>query len=495
MAASSPRIPLISAALWTYAGCGLAVAIGNLLGLGRLHGWFIPPVTQMGGLLATSALLFAAGLVPFMLPREEKESSTGSAKKTFRTRLWRFLTSLRLTIFLLGSSTLLILFGTLDQVHDGIYLTQQRYFEHVFAVWSYPPQWLAGQQLGWIQLPQPAGYFVGPLLLVNLFCAHFRYYRHGWRKVGIALIHGGLVILLLGQFVAQVAQEDYFLWLTEGESNNYLESFHDDELVIIDKSDPEFDRVVSWPVAQFQQRQTTLRHPSLPFTVDVVGFLPNAMIMPKDQAPPEAVDAGISEGIGAERNFVLMRAPPTYADGERNRTTAIVDINVPDGSLGRWLVSNVFRQKTPMQMFTPTQSFEYRGRTYEIALRFKRAYLPGSIKLLDFEHDRYPGTEIPYNFSSQVEIMEDATLAKRSTLIYMNHPLRYADYTFYQASFANNDTASMFQVVRNPGRWLPYIACVVMTLGLMIQFTWGLVRFATRRRETGSSRPAKEISA
>ena len=30
----------------------------------------------------------------------------------------------------------------------------------------------------------------------------------------------------------------------------------------------------------------------------------------------------------------------------------------------------------------------------------------------------------------------------------MNHPLRYKGYTFYQASFANNDLTSIFQVVK-----------------------------------------------
>lgn len=405
--------------------------------------------------------------------------------------LWQFCTSLRLTVYLLAAGTLLIFFGTLDQVHDGIYLTQQRYFEHVFVVWAYPEQWAGANLLGWVRLPLPAGYLVGPLLIVNLFCAHFKYYRARWRKIGIALIHGGLVILLIGQLVAQVAQEDYFLWLTEGEQSNYLESFHDDELVIIDKSDPGRDRVISWPVSAFNQRETTLRHPTLPFTLEVVGFVPNAAIIPAEQAPPDAPDIGFTRGIGAERDFRLLQTPPTYADGERNRTTAIVDLHTADGTLGRWLVSNVFRQKTPMQTFTPPQSFEYNGKTYEIALRFTREYLPAHIRLNDFAHDRYPGTDIPHNFSSDVEIIDDESDTTRSTLIYMNHPLRFAGFTFYQASFANNDTASMFQVVRNPGRWLPYIACVVMTLGLVLQFGISLFRFAGRSRPRRTTRPGE----
>ncbi len=396
--------------------------------------------------------------------------------------LWKFFTSLRLTIYLLAASTLLVFFGTLDQVHDGIYLTQQRYFEHAFVVWAYPQQWLFFEYLGWVRLPMPAGYLLGPLLVINLFCAHFKYYQARWRKLGIALIHGGLVILLVGQLITQLGQKDFFLWLDEGEKSNYIESFHDNELVVIDKSHADFNRVVSWPVSAFSRQQTTLRHPTLPFTVEVAGFVPNAAILPRDQAPPNAPDLGFTRGLGAERDFTVLRMAPTYADGERNRATAIVDLRTSDGTLGRWLVSNVFRNKTPTQVVMPPQEFEYNGRTYEIALRFTREYLPAYIRLNEFTHDRYPGTDIPHNFSSDVDIIDVESGTARSTLIYMNNPLRFADYTFYQASFANNDTSSMFQVVRNPGRWIPYIATAVITLGLALQFGIGLLRFAGRMR-------------
>jgi cytochrome c biogenesis protein ResB len=136
-----------------------------------------------------------------------------------------------------------------------------------------------------------------------------------------------------------------------------------------------------------------------------------------------------------------------------------------------------------MREFFPSQTFEHEGRTWELSLRFKRAYLPAAIELVDFKHDRYPGTQIPYNFSSDVRIHEPGSNQGRDTLIYMNHPLRYAGLTFYQASFADNDTKSMFQVVRNPVRWVPYLACVITTLGLVLQFLTSLYFHSRRRRE------------
>jgi cytochrome c biogenesis protein ResB len=130
----------------------------------------------------------------------------------------------------------------------------------------------------------------------------------------------------------------------------------------------------------------------------------------------------------------------------------------------------------------PRQEFSYEGHTYEIALRFKRTYLPYSIELIDFTHDRYPGTEIPKNFASDVRIHNPAKNEHRQTKIYMNHPLRYEGLTFFQASFTKDDQASMFQVVRNPGWLIPYISCGLVSIGLILQFGIHLFRFASRKR-------------
>ena len=44
-------------------------------------------------------------------------------------RVWNFLTSLKLAVVLLGLSALLVFLGTLAQVHEGLYLAQERWFK------------------------------------------------------------------------------------------------------------------------------------------------------------------------------------------------------------------------------------------------------------------------------------------------------------------------------------------------------------------------------
>jgi hypothetical protein len=70
----------------------------------------------------------------------------------------------------------------------------------------------------------------------------------------------------------------------------------------------------------------------------------------------------------------------------------------------------------------------------------------------------------------------------RNVLIYMNHPLRYRGETYYQAGFEKDDRTSILQVVRNPSFIAPYVACIVVAAGLLVQFGYHLVGFSRRHR-------------
>ena len=486
---SSSYFGLTTRFILTLGACGWLIVVANLFRIAERSRWVFPFVDDLAGLMTTTLILIVVGLSPLAIrmmlgggmdnAKAEKKSTAGFSIIQW---LYQSLSSIKLTIFLLSASTLLIFFGTLDQVHYGIYHTQQKYFEHAFVVWQYPRQFIYGASLQWLQLPMPGGYLLGPLLILNLSVAHFRYFRPSWKKVGIPFIHAGIVILLLGQLWTQVRQIDYFLWLAEGDRGNFVEAFHLDEFVIIDKSDAEKDRVYAWDINALSRSNATLEHADLPFDVDVLWFVRNAAIFLRSQATNPYPQMPFDRGLGAERDYVAIAMPPTYKEGERNITTAVVRLNAAEGPIGTWLVSNIFRQTMPLREFFPVQGFEYQGREFELAIRFKRAYLPAELELLEFRHDRYPGTNIPFNFSSEMRIHETDAGTSRDTLIYMNNPLRYGGLTFYQASFADEDTKSMLQVVANPARWIPYLASTVITIGLVLQFMISLFVHAGRRK-------------
>jgi len=406
-----------------------------------------------------------------------------------------FFVSLKLTVVLLSLSIILIFWATLAQVQLGIWGVQEKFFHTLFVLGKIP-----GTDL---PVPVfPGGYFLGGLLLVNLLAAHLSRFRLEWKKAGIQLAHLGLILLLLGELVTSLLQVESNMRIEEGGTQHYSESYRRNELAILDTTHPDYNEVVAIPEAVLADGGT-IQNPKLPFQIRIRDFYPNAALRMRDAAPlPEFATsvAGSAKGAGSrpEQNsgqipggqqaatgpiatagvgprIAVTPLRLTYKQDERNAPAAHLEFVGPDGSLGTWLVSPVL---------SVPQTFAYAGRTWEIALRFKRYYHPFQIKLLDFAHDKYPGTEIPKNFSSRIRLRTDDARQDREVLIYMNNPLRHAGLTFYQASFERGDKVSILQVVRNPGWVLPYVSCIMMGLGLLLQFGLHLTGFIRKRAPT-----------
>jgi len=392
-------------------------------------------------------------------------------------RLVKLFTSLRLTVVLLSLGIVLVFWGTIAQVELGLYKAQNEFFRSFFIFWQ-------PKGTSWRIPFFPGGYLVGGLLLINLFAAHLRYYQPGKRKYGIALIHLGIVLLLLGQLLTDMLSIESSMHIRNGGTKNYSEAGRSFELAVIDTSEADTDKVVAIPGRQLSG---DVKHPELPFTVRVKEYFANAelaQIPEEDRADPKAKTAWIAQreaegfapvkttqGIGQE---VWWRELPHETEMERRDIpSGIIEVATPQGSVGSFLVSGYL---------TRPQQFTHAGRTYQLELRPERFYKPFSLHLIEFRHDRYPGTQIPKDFSSLVRLQRPDTGEDRQVRIYMNNPLRYNGETYYQASFDKDDQGTVLQVVRNPSWLTPYFACVIVSLGLLYQFFSHLFKFAAKRK-------------
>jgi hypothetical protein len=248
---------------------------------------------------------------------------------------------LRLTVVLLALAMALVFAGTLAEVHLGLYRAQSEFFRSFFVYWQ-------PQHPAWKIPIFPGGYFIGVLLLINLVAAHSSRFKFGREKIGIWMIHAGLILLLVGQLFTDMFAVESQMHLRVGDTKNYSES----------------------------------------------------------------------------------------------------------------------------------------DRAFELQLRPERFYLPFSLHLLEFRHDVYNGTDIPKNYSSRLLLDRPDTGEHREVLISMNNPLRCAGRTLYQAGFDADDQGTILQVVKNPGWLTPYLACGLITMGLIVQFLSHLIPFLRRRRTT-----------
>ena len=377
-------------------------------------------------------------------------------------KIVNFFTSLRLTVACLCFGLVLVLVGTLAQVDEGLYNAQARYFK-AFFVWWGP----AGA--GWKMPVFPAGYTVGTVLLVNLIAAHIKRFKWERKKAGIFLTHIGIILLLIGQLLTDVLSRESAMRMTEGETKSYSEDFHANELVLIDRSGTDTDEVIAIPES-LVARRGELRHEKLPFTLRVKEYWPNSWMAgrPTNGFNPVAVTQGMGQNV-----FLQSRSPVTAMDS-RNVPAAVIEASADGKTLGSWLVSC----QTDAEQF-----IRVGDREFLVAMRFERHYKPFDITLTKFSHELYKGTEKPKNFASDVIVKNRETGEERPVKIWMNNPLRYAGETFYQASFDREDArVTVLQVVRNPSWLTPYFSCILVGVGLVVQFLIHLVGFARKRR-------------
>src|SRR5580704_13620329 len=373
------------------------------------------------------------------------------------------ITSLKLTIVCLAAGMALIFAGTLAQVHLGIHDAQQRYFQSMFVWW--PPEGRG------FKIPIfPGGHLIGAVLLINLISAHAKRFYWAWRKLGIHLTHAGLIIMLAGGLFTDLFAIESHMRLQGGDTKNYSEDQLHIELAVIDTTDNDLDQVTAIPESILKKNRM-IDHWSLPFRIVVRNFYQNARLRMLNESEGGARPIA-NQGPGAM--IAVEPVARVIAQDERDVPAAAIEILPKDdgGSLGTWLVSDALGAP---------QTFSCAGRTWMIAMRTARYYKPYSVTLQKFTHERYAGTEIPKNFASKVILSDPERSVNRDVLIYMNHPLRYRGETFYQAGFEQDDRATILQVVHNPSFVAPYVACVIVAAGLLVQFGIHLVGFAGKR--------------
>ena len=354
------------------------------------------------------------------------------AMTDLRTRLPRrlgpILAGPRVTLVSLVLLMVLVTLCTLAQPGVGVHAAVRTYMRSLL-VWGRVP----GLRF---QLPLfPGGILVGLALVANLSASLVWRLGFAWHRAGLWIAHAGLVLLVGGEFAAGAFQEEAWMSLREGQTLAYTESPRELELALSDLTDPAQARESAFPASPLR-RPGELALPGAPFSLRVVR-------------------------------------PLEQADLEPGRAAAVVEPIRGGRSLGTLLVTAGPGAPRP---------FTWEGRTYTLGLRPRREYLPFSLALRRFDHEVYPGTDIPRSFSSLVHLSDPARGESRDVLIRMNQPLRYGGRTFYQASYGEGGRLSVLQVVRNPVRRLPYLACSLVALGLLLHFGRSLLRAVTSGR-------------
>ena len=101
----------------------------------------------------------------------------------------------------------------------------------------------------------------------------------------------------------------------------------------------------------------------------------------------------------------------------------------------------------------------------------KQIQVPFSLQLRDFIMERYPGTDNPSSYASEVTLVDAAEGVNRPFRIYMNNILDYGGYRFFQSSFDQDEKGTYLSVNFDFwGTWVSYIGYILLTIGMMMTF-------------------------
>ncbi len=344
------------------------------------------------------------------------------------------LASPKLTVLLILLLAAYTIIGTIYQVEFGLYAAQKKFFNSPFV-------------LLWF-IPLPSVQLVLWALFINLVAGLQTRIR--WKKVslGLFMIHWGLLLLLLSGFYSLYFSHESFIELREEETTNRSSDYYDWQLLLVNESTSEKD---SWALKNINIGKNYKPKHGPEFSVD--NYFDNSRIF-------DTPFAGR-----------ILKKLPLSKEAEQN---------IPSLMLSTKL------QKQHLQLHGDglrTANISSNGNNYIFTLMRKKYTLPFALELLDVNRKLYPGTEIAKSYKSDVILHERSGL-KRKLRISMNKPLRYWQYTVYQTSYgmdADGAEFSVFAVVENHGRLLPYIASLVMAFGIFLHFASSFFAFLRAR--------------
>ena len=378
-----------------------------------------------------------------------------------QNKISKFIASYKLSCALFLMLLLLTYLGTMYQVEHGLYQSQQKYFESMFLVhWAY----------GILPVPLPGGYLVMLLTFINLSWGVWVRFRFKWSKLGIALMHVGILMLLVGAFVSYVFSIHGRMLLYENEVSNEVENTYEWEIgvseVVAEGAVTEFILKEDDFSGLSGRKSRRFKFANVPFELEISGYTENAAL------PREPLSAS-----GAD--LVIL---PLDKEFQRNMAGARITVHdLTDGSAQKAVI---------WAGHTAPTVVDAGGRRWRIGLRRQRIQLPFHIRLDRFTRKLHPGTSIAHEFTSEITKIEDGL--HQQFRVTMNEPFRHMGYTFYQSSWGQQAAGSserlysVFSVVRNPADQVPLYACIITTLGLVLHY-FGKLRTYIKREKARKS--------
>ena len=335
------------------------------------------------------------------------------------------------------------------------------------------------------------------------------------KRGGNVLIHAGVGLLMVGQFVFGDRQVEQRISMAEGASTNLAVIEDELEIALIDTSDEDEDVVYAipeWMLRKYNGSDYVIDDEMLPCKVRIVEFMRNSSLaaVPEDKEKNVAtIGLGLSaiakpeKEIGGamqdSRNIAAAYLELIDRSSDEQIGVIMLSQAINDAaqlSRGGSLSSQMKARLSPrfLQMVGGVNAIsdryeevEIAGTEFKAAIRFRQERKPYDVFLKDVERIDYSGTETPRDYSSRIVITDRESGDSQEDKTWMNNPIRYRGETFYQSRYDKlplNDGSQLettgLQVVENAGWVIPYVCCMMVFWGMFAHFGGTFTTFANR---------------
>lgn len=184
-------------------------------------------------------------------------------------------------------------------------------------------------------------------------------------------------------------------------------------------------------------------------------------------------------------NHAKMMLMPS---GRRDVGSDYLTVRVTDGNQ-----SKLVQLEGGMGAMPEHEVFNLNGLTYEMEYGSTRIEIPFFIACRDFQLDRYPGSNAPSSFASEVTILDEKNKYTRDQRIFMNNVMDYGGFRFFQSSYDPDEKGTRLSV--NHDWWgtnITYLGYLLMSIGMILSLFAPVGRFRELNDLLRKSREKRE---
>ncbi len=263
------------------------------------------------------------------------------------------------------------------------------------------------------------------LATINMIGIIFQYKM--WKNKARFIFHTAFVVILIGAAITRYIGYEGIIQIKEGQTQNKMISLEPYLQITVHDKDKTYYK-------EYQKEFTTLFSGLNYFNHDI-------------RFGDKSIDIKYKNYFVAKKNRATMGM-------------LVLDVTY-DGVTKEIKLPGQRGQKTM------SRNLEFKDLIVSLEYGSKALTLPFSIKLNDFQLDRYPGSMAPSSYASEVTVIKEDG-EKYDYRIFMNRTLHEGNFLFFQSSYFPDESGTILSVNNDPGKWPTYLGYFLLTLGLIL---------------------------